>query len=86
MWKIDRTEKTRTKTTYRAGDQVIVTLVNDGGGDEQQTKTLTWTYDGEQEPRDFRKMVKNEVTAMLQHLNRPHVKHVITDQTAVTRG
>jgi len=70
MWRHNKTTKTRTKTTYQAGDQVIVTLENDAEGDEQRTLELTWTYDEEQTSLQFLVMVRNEVRAHLKHLNR----------------
>ena len=78
MYEIANIKKTRTKTTWQAGDYVIITLVDDSDPENAQTKDFRYTYTDEQAPKEFRAMVKAEITAHLAHLNSTEVFHDVT--------
>jgi len=78
-WAIDNIKKTRTKTTWEAGDYVVITVVNDVDPENVQTKEFKYTFNGDQTAAEFRRMVKFEIQAHLAHLNSVETFHDVTD-------
>ena len=52
------------------GDRVVVSIEDDADPENVQTKEFPWTFDGTQSKAAFIAMVKQEMKAHLQHLNR----------------
>jgi len=77
-WKIDNIKKTRTKTTWQAGDYVVITIVEETDPENVLSKEFKYSYDDEQTPAQFRAMVKAEIQAHLAHLNSVEVFHDVT--------
>ena len=78
-WQIDNIQKTRTKTTWQAGDYVVITVVNDADPDDVLTKEFCYTFNGDQTKAEFRSMVRTEILAHLAQMNSVEVFHDVTD-------
>jgi len=77
-WQIDNIKKTRTKTTWQAGDYVVITVVDDSDPENVQSKEYKYVYRDGKTAAQFRAMVKAEITAHLAQLNSVEVFHDVT--------
>jgi len=77
-WKFDKASKLGDANSWTAGDTVDILLVNNADPDNVLENTLTWTFDGSQSLAKFKAMVKQEIAALLKHLNQSKTMSDIT--------
>ena len=77
-WQIENIQKTRTKTTWQDGEYVVITIIDDSDPENVQSKEFKYVYRDGKTAKEFRAMVKAEITAHLAHLNSTEVFHDVT--------
>jgi len=76
MWKYKEAKFYGKKDKPEPGDSVVMVLETDAR--EPEVRKFVYGYDGRKSKKDFEKMVKAEMKAHLQHLNRASVGDDVT--------